>query len=431
MELLIYLAFPCVGSIFLLGAMFYGAYRIAGQPGASRRSLAGVGLYILVNVAFSLLGNTWVNMVFILLFPLAAWKAFGTSKIHFIHFIILSVAVWLTDVVLVLGVQVLMLYGVLRLNSPALEYILIVAATRMAEFMVILLVTMAAGRKAGRHITFRQVALSVLLPLYSVFNMFCMVYLMQIYMTPEMVMLFGVNLLLLIGVNIYFCVLVDVMSENHRLENERNLYRTQAQMQHQYYQREEEKYEFSRKMIHDIRNHILAMEALYKEENAREAAAYAGDIHRMLNQFQQKYYTSEKLLNIILNDKANTMRRLGIQEDIRVGEISLDFMKETDVTALFANLLDNAVAAAGESREGFVRVRVNQVRQFLSVTVENSCDREPEKETVIGGTFRSRRPGHEGMGLKIVQRTVEQYGGDVQYCWENGVFTVHVMLIGL
>ena len=431
MELLIYLAFPCVGSIFLLGAMFYGAYRIAGQPGASRRSLAGVGLYILVNVAFSLLGNTWVNLVFMLLFPLAAWKAFGTSKIHFIHFIILSVAVWLTDVVLVLGVQVLMLYGVLRLNSPALEYILIVAATRMAEFMVILLVTMAAGRKAGRHITFRQVALSVLLPLFSVFNMYCMVYLMQIYMTPEMVMLFGVNLLLLIGVNIYFCVLVDVMSENHRLENERNLYRTQAQMQHQYYQREEEKYEFSRKMIHDIRNHILAMEALYKEENAREAAAYAGDIHRMLNQFQQKYYTSEKLLNIILNDKANTMRRLGIQEDIRVGEISLDFMKETDVTALFANLLDNAVAAAGESREGFVRVRVNQVRQFLSVTVENSCDREPEKETVIGGTFRSRRPGHEGMGLKIVQRTVEQYGGDVQYCWENGVFTVHVMLIGL
>lgn len=431
MELLIYLAFPCVGSIFLLGAMFYGAYKIAGQPGASRRSLAGVGLYILVNVAFSLLGNTWVNLVFMLLFPLAAWKAFGTSKIHFIHFIILSVAVWLTDVVLVLGVQVLMLYGVLRLNSPALEYILIVAATRMAEFMVILLVTMAAGRKAGRHITFRQVALSVLLPLYSVFNMFCMVYLMQIYMTPEMVMLFGVNLLLLIGVNIYFCVLVDVMSENHRLENERNLYRTQAQMQHQYYQREEEKYEFSRKMIHDIRNHILAMEALYKEENAREAAAYAGDIHRMLNQFQQKYYTSEKLLNIILNDKANTMRRLGIQEDIRVGEISLDFMKETDVTALFANLLDNAVAAAGESKAGFVRVRVNQVRQFLSVTVENSCDREPEKETGIGGTFRSRRPGHEGMGLKIVQRTVEQYGGDVQYSWEDGVFTAHVMLIGL
>ena len=305
-------------------------------------------------------------------------------------------------------------------------------AERLREMGAVnVLVSMAGGRRAGRHITGRQAALSVLLPLYSVFNMYCMLYLVQIFPTKEMLVLLGINLLLLIGLNIYFCVLVDVMSENHRLENERNLYRTQAKMQHQYYQREEEKYEFSRKMIHDIRNHILAMEALYKEENAREAAAYAGDIHRMLNQFQQKYYTSEKLLNIILNDKANTMRRLGIQEDIRVGEISLDFMKETDVTALFANLLDNAVAAAGESKAGFVRVRVNQVRQFLSVTVENSCDREPEKETGIGGTFRSRRPGHEGMGLKIVQRTVEQYGGDVQYSWEDGVFTAHVMLIGL
>ena len=490
MEILIYIVIPCVGSVFLLGGMFYGAYRMsgyAGLPGREdrllgedmprrkdvsrlrdapgqegmarrkgisrlrgmagekrmswresmfRRGLPGrtlgiISAYILVCVAFSSLGNTWVNLFFQFLFPLVAWRAYGTPKIYCLYYLILSVAVWLTDVAAVLTYQVLVAEGALYLNAPQLQYILLVAATRMAEFMVILLVSMAVGRRAGRHITVRQVALSVLLPLYSVFNMYCMLYLVQIFPTKEMLVLLGINLLLLIGLNIYFCVLVDVMSENHRLENERNLYRTQAKMQHQYYQREEEKYEFSRKMIHDIRNHILAMEALYKEENAREAAAYAGDIHRMLNQFQQKYYTSEKLLNIILNDKANTMRRLGIQEDIRVGEISLDFMKETDVTALFANLLDNAVAAAGESKAGFVRVRVNQVRQFLSVTVENSCDREPEKETGIGGTFRSRRPGHEGMGLKIVQRTVEQYGGDVQYSWEDGVFTAHVMLIGL
>ena len=167
------------------------------------------------------------------------------------------------------------------------------------------------------------------------------------------------------------------------------------------------------------------MEALYKEENAREAAEYAGDIHRMLNQFQQKYYTSEKLLNIILNDKANLMKRLDVSEDIRIGEISLDFMKETDVTALFANLLDNAVAAASESRERYVRMRVDQVRRFITVTVENSCDREPLR---VAGTFRSRRSGHEGQGLKIVQQTVEQYGGDVQYDWKEGVFMARVML---
>ena len=536
MEILIYIVIPCVGSVFLLGGMFYGAYRMsgyAGLPGREdrllgedmprrkdvsrlrgapgqegmarrkgisrlrgmagekrmswresmfRRGLPGrtlgiISAYILVCVAFSSLGNTWVNLFFQFLFPLVAWRAYGTPKIYCLYYLILSVAVWLTDVAAVLTYQVLVAEGALYLNAPQLQYILLVAATRMAEFMVILLVSMAVGRRAGRHITVRQVALSVLLPLYSVFNMYCMLYLVQIFPTKEMLVLLGINLLLLIGLNIYFCVLVDVMSENHRLENERNLYRAQARMQHQYYEREEEKYEASRKLIHDIRNHIQAMEALYAREHAggviggnagREASGaaegdtcgdvpyaaggsacgdafgdarsavcedshgaahiaekYAGDIHRMLNSIQQRYYTSEKLLNIILNDKAKAMQRLNVREDMKVGELSLDFMREMDVTALFANLLDNAVAAAAESREKYVRLRVNRVRQFLSVTLENSCDTAPVK---AGSTFRSRQAGHQGLGLKIIRQTVEQYGGDMQMDWKDGVFTVRVML---
>ena len=524
MEILIYIVIPCVGSVFILGGMFYGAYRMsgyAGLPGREdrllgedmprrkdvsrlrgapgqegmarrkgisrlrgmagekrmswresmfRRGLPGrtlgiISAYILVCVAFSSLGNTWVNLFFQFLFPLVAWRAYGTPKIYCLYYLILSVAVWLTDVAAVLTFQVLMAEGALYLNAPQFQYILLVVVTRMAEFMVILLVSMAVGRRAGRHITARQVVLSVLLPLYSVFNMYCMLYLIQIFPTKEMLVLLGINLLLLIGLNIYFCVLVDVMSENHRLENERNLYRAQARMQHRYYEREEENYEASRKLIHDIRNHIQAMEALYARENAggamggdagREASGaaegdtcgaafgdarsvvcedshgaahiaekYAGDIHRMLNSIQQRYYTSEKLLNIILNDKAKAMQRLNVREDMKVGELSLDFMREMDVTALFANLLDNAVAAAAESREKYVRLRVNRVRQFLSVTLENSCDTAPVK---AGSTFRSRQAGHQGLGLKIIRQTVEQYGGDMQMDWKDGVFTVRVML---
>ena len=425
MEFLIYFGLPCMGSIFLIGAMFYGAYRMAGQKGISRRSIAIILVYTAVTVAFSLLGNTWVNLFFMILFCLTARWIFEKPWIYCLYYLILSAAVLLAQVLMGRGMQALALAGSLSLNSRELEYILLVVSTRLAEFMVIMLVVLVAGRKAGRRITMRQVAISVLLPLYSIFNMYCMVYLMQIYPTRYSMLLLGVNLLLLIGLNIYFCVLVDVMSENHRLENERNLYRTQAEMQHRYYEQEEEKYEASRKMIHDIRNHIQAMEALYGEGNPQEAAGYAGDIHRILNRFQQKYYTSEKLLNIILNDKVRTMRQMGIREDFKVGELSLDFMKETDVTALFANLLDNAVAAAAQSRDGYVKLRVNRVREFLSVTVENSCDREPVKDAEL---FRSRRAGHEGLGLKIIRQTVKQYGGDVQFDWKEGVFTARVML---
>lgn len=38
MEIMIYFVLPMLGSIFLVGSMFYGAYRIAGRPQVSRFS---------------------------------------------------------------------------------------------------------------------------------------------------------------------------------------------------------------------------------------------------------------------------------------------------------------------------------------------------------------------------------------------------------
>ena len=175
MEILIYIVIPCVGSVFLLGGMFYGAYRMsgyAGLPGREdrllgedmprrkdvsrlrdapgqegmarrkgisrlrgmagekrmswresmfRRGLPGrtlgiISAYILVCVAFSSLGNTWVNLFFQFLFPLVAWRAYGTPKIYCLYYLILSVAVWLTDVAAVLMYQVLVAEGALYLN---------------------------------------------------------------------------------------------------------------------------------------------------------------------------------------------------------------------------------------------------------------------------------------------------------------------------
>ncbi len=426
MDLIIYLFLPCAGSIFLLGSMFYGAYRIAAPASRfSGASLFVISGFIIINVACSILGNTWINLLFMLLFPVVAWKVYKVSAIFLIPYVILAVAVFLTDVVVVLVFQMLWVTGILYLNSLELDYILRLVVVRIVEFMVVMLVTMAAGKKIGRHIRRRQVVLSILVPLYSIFNMYCTLYLMQVYMVRESVVLFVLNVIFLIGLNIYFCVLVDIMSENYQLENERNLYRQQAQLKHEYYEEEEEKYEESRKLIHDIRNHIHAMEELYRREEAVDAEHYASNIQQLLNSFQQTYYTSEKLLNIILNDKVQQMRRAGIREDVRIGEIDLSFMREIDITALFGNLLDNAVASAEECNDGYMRLRVNKIHQFLSIYMENSCDKEPEK---LGEGFRSHKPGHEGLGIQNIIRTAEQYGGDVQFNWKDGIFYTKIML---
>ena len=165
LELMIYGILPCLGSVFLLGAMFYGAYRIAdaGMHGLRKVNIfhwSAAVIYVIASVLLSMLGNTWVNLCSVLCFPFVAGWVFGTSRTFLVPDLILAAAVFMTDTVVTVGYQILWMMGVLYLNSQELAYVLLVIVSRMLEFMVILLVAMIAARKGGRRITIRQAVLS-------------------------------------------------------------------------------------------------------------------------------------------------------------------------------------------------------------------------------------------------------------------------------
>ncbi len=73
----------------------------------------------------------------------------------------------------------------------------------------------------------------------------------------------------------------------------------------------EKKYEDSRKVIHDMKNHLQAIERLYASRETGEAQSYVEDIYHMLNVLGEKYYTDHHMLNIILNDKLQEAEREG------------------------------------------------------------------------------------------------------------------------
>lgn len=426
MNLLAYLILPVLGSLFILYSQFYGMERMGTDRNTNRRTRRAAGIcYSIVVTFMSALGSGLLNLVLILLIPLIGNRMFHSGKRYVVYYVIMGISVYLTDALVLLAMQTAAMYGMVPFNSMELFVIFMIVTARLLEFIVIRFLVFAVSRNNGTVISGRQQAVSLILPVFSIVNLFTLLYFMQIYMVLEMGILFIINLILLVGLNIYFSVLLDTMGENQKLETDLNLYRQQAAMQCRYYEREEKKYEESRKLIHDIRNHIQMMERMYQGTGKSDAVEYAGEIHSMLNSFEQKFYTSEQLLNIILNDKVRLMRQNGICEDIRIGDVELSFMKKVDVTTLFANLLDNAIAAAAENGGGTVKLRVNRVRDFLSVAMENSCAQEPKKE---GGAFLSSKAGHEGLGLKNIGRVAEQYNGDIHCYWKQGIFYTQVML---
>lgn len=188
-------------------------------------------------------------------------------------------------------------------------------------------------------------------------------------------------------------------------------------MQYRYYEEMEQKYQESRKVIHDMRNHLLAIEQLQRSGEEERARKYIEDVHQMLNIFGHKYYTDNRLLNIILNDKEKTARREQVAFGAKIGPIELGGMKDSDLTTIFANLLDNAIEAAKESKEKEVRLRVDSVHEFNVIRIENTVSSQ-----------QGKKEGHMGVGLENVKRVLNKYGGSLQKEIADGKYICIMMI---
>ena len=132
-------------------------------------------------------------------------------------------------------------------------------------------------------------------------------------------------------------------------------------------------------------------------------------------------YCSDPVLNAILLRYQELCEKTGVSFTADIRTISLEFMKSVDVTAIFGNLLENALRAARESEDPFVELSVGKREQagLLLISVSNSCVEKPE----FPSSLRVQKGPH-GIGLRSVRRTVGKYNGNIEQSWEEeqGVF---------
>ena len=100
---------------------------------------------------------------------------------------------------------------------------------------------------------------------------------------------------------------------------------------------------------------------------------------------------------------------------VRVGDIDLSDIKEIDLTTIFANLLDNAIEAAGE--DGRLSIKLDEFREFRVGEIRNSIQAEQKK-----------KEGHMGLGLGNVRNTLEKYHGTMKTEETKEEFQVRLML---
>lgn len=233
------------------------------------------------------------------------------------------------------------------------------------------------------------------------------------------------NLGCIVLADLYLLYLIKVMSEKSFLEYEVKSMEKQADLQYKYYVRQEQKYNKTLGLLHDVNKHIKTIEQLYLKGNTEIAAEYTKQIGGMLQPLISARYTGNPILDILLADYISIMDEKGIDFDIKVDNVKMDFIDAMDITTIFGNLLDNAIEACDNvENDRKIIVKIGAYHEMISIRMGNNCTTVKWKN----GIPISEKGQNRGMGLLNVRRSIEKYDGSIKLKEEDGIFIVDIFL---
>lgn len=224
--------------------------------------------------------------------------------------------------------------------------------------------------------------------------------------------------------DMYFITSINRMADINDAKLENRLLQKQNEIQLAHYVELEKNYSESRKIIHDIKKHLAILSELAGED-PEKARQYRKMIEDDVDSLAGGFTCTNKILAIIMSQKIAAAEAQGIEVSTDIEDISFDFMRDMDITSIFANLWDNAIEACERSVIKHITVSMEQRGGFILINFKNTYDGKVIKSSK---GFKSTKDGHRGVGLTIIRGTVEKYGGLLNMEAGSTDFSVEITL---
>ncbi len=184
--------------------------------------------------------------------------------------------------------------------------------------------------------------------------------------------------------------------------------------------------EIINRKCHDLRHQISALQNMSGEQQ-RESIRELEQEVLIYDAFAK---TGNPDLDIILAEKGLLAEKQGITIQCMADGQKLGFMRAEDIYSLMGNALDNAIeASAGEvvQENRVVEMNLFSRGSFLYIHIANPCSREPVFADGLPLTTKEDTDYH-GYGMKSIRLIAEKYHGAVTAQWEEGVFSLDIIL---
>nr|WP_242836496.1 sensor histidine kinase [Ruminococcus flavefaciens] len=234
-------------------------------------------------------------------------------------------------------------------------------------------------------------------------------------------------LLIFLLLDLYLTYLINRMSKAYKTEKKLELLTQQSTLQLNAYNKLNEKYIASRKVIHDVRKHLASLEGLITANKADEAGKYRDMLNYELNKLMPRFECDNSILTVVINNKLEAADNMKVDFRVNAEFTEINFISNLDITAIFSNLLDNAFEACAELPEEKRHVTLSIARRnyFVFIYVENTF---AEVNQDVKKVFRSTKKGHQGIGLSNIKSACEKYNGNFNAHTENDMFITEILI---
>ena len=277
------------------------------------------------------------------------------------------------------------------------------------------------------HITRREL-LVVIIIAASVFAMSNLSYLDQngLFSGTFVMDIFIIRTLVdLSGIAVLYAYHVQVKEIQIRFE--KDTLHNIMEMQYKNYQLSKENIDMVNRKYHDLKHQINLLKT---QAYVGKSTSYLEKMEREIRVYETQNKTGNQILDAVLTNKAMICQNKEIELKFIVDGGALSFMEDMDVSALFGNMLDNAIESAEKQQEKQKRLiwlYVTKEKQFVRIRTENYCDEKIQFKNGMPVTTKKDRRLH-GYGMKSIKSTVEKYHGSVVAAQENNWFELKILL---
>ena len=237
--------------------------------------------------------------------------------------------------------------------------------------------------------------------------------------------IYMILLLVLVGVWIILDALLDTWESEHTMllaeleEQEKKALQTKVQILEERYQEMLK----SRKVVHDMKNHILALKNYDQEQNWSGLHEYLNELSEDILEYNFHVWTGNHMLDMILNQKEKDAQRQKTDMQIDTEVFTTLPFTDREIISLFGNLLDNALEACEQikGKERWIRIKIKKKNQLIYIEIANAIAKKPGQN---GSGFISTKKenGLHGYGMRNI-RDIADYGytldgdteGEIQY----------------